>query len=147
MGLIASLPSGALQFGRVERLESIDIADRLGLLVPFEVAQRDRLWGEVDQQKAVFLDRRDGFLHVEMLRRLRANAAKFRRPPPRARAQRAREHRDYRIAREIELATAHHSSLRSRMQVTADHKRNATRHLRERLHEAVMLRQPHSLPI
>src|SRR5271166_6514377 len=60
--------SRALQLGRVERLKLVDIAGRLGLLIPLEIAQCNRLGREIHQQKAVLLDRLYSFLHVEMLR-------------------------------------------------------------------------------
>ena len=75
----------ALQLGRVKWFKRVDVADRLGLLIPLEIAERYRLRREVYQQKTILLDRLDGFLHVEMLRRLRTDPAKFGGPTASAR--------------------------------------------------------------
>src|SRR5258706_7919061 len=45
--------SSALKLGRVKRLERVDIADGLRLLVPFEIAQRNVFGCEVRQKEAV----------------------------------------------------------------------------------------------
>src|SRR6516225_1728117 len=49
--------SRALELRRVERLKLVDVADGLGLLIPLEITQRNRLECEIHQQKAVLLDR------------------------------------------------------------------------------------------
>ena len=73
-------------------------ADGLGLLIPLEIAQRNRLGREIHQQKAVLLDRLYGFLHVDMLRWKRSYAAKFGSPTAVARTQWSRQDGDYRVA-------------------------------------------------
>ena len=49
--------SRTLQLSCMKRLKRVDIADRLRLLIPFEIAQCDYLRREIHQQKAVLLDR------------------------------------------------------------------------------------------
>src|SRR4029077_9244926 len=66
--------SGTSKLRCVERLKRIDVGDGLRLLVPLEIAQRYFFGREVSYQEAVFFDRGDGFLHIQVLRWLRADA-------------------------------------------------------------------------
>src|SRR5258706_10507958 len=45
------------------------------------------------------------------------------------------------------MTASHHSAFAGRMQITANHKWDASRHCRKRLHQPVMLREPAALPI
>jgi hypothetical protein len=68
---------GSPKLGGVERLKCINISDGLCLLIPFEIAQRYVFRSEVRYEEAVLFDRRDGFVHIEVLWWLWAYATKF----------------------------------------------------------------------
>jgi hypothetical protein len=61
----------------MKRLKRVDIGDGLRLLVPLEISQRNGFRCEVRQKEAIFFDGRNRFLHVQVLRGLRANAAEL----------------------------------------------------------------------
>src|SRR3977135_3541313 len=121
MSICCRRNSGAFKLGRVKRLKRIDITDGLRLLVPPEIAQRYAFRCEVRQKKAVFLDGRDRFLHVQVLRWLWADAAELGSPAAFAGAQGTRENRDNRIIGEVEMTASHHPAFADRVQITANH--------------------------
>ena len=77
---------GSSKLGGVERLERINISDRLRFLVPPEILQRYAFGREIRYEKAVLFYGDDGFFHIEMLWWLWAYSAEFRGPAAGARA-------------------------------------------------------------
>src|SRR5882757_8014501 len=69
------------QLGGVERLERVDRFDRLGVAVPFEHPKHHLVGREVDQRKAVLLDRLDLLAEIEHGGGQRGRAAKADRGP------------------------------------------------------------------
>src|SRR5882757_5578627 len=69
------------QLGGVERLERVDHFDRLRVAVPFEHPKHHLVGREVDQRKAVLLDRLDLLAEIEHGGRQCGRAAKADRGP------------------------------------------------------------------
>src|SRR5439155_24633935 len=117
-GCDGGLPSGRpAPFGGRKRLERIGRLDRVRLPVPFEGPQPPLVRREVDDGKAVLLDRLDLLVHVEMDGRQRAGPASGGRPAAWTRADGAGEHRMDRIGLDVELAAAQHTSDRNRVHI------------------------------